>query len=389
MRSRDVSNWSIWGYLPVVMVLSVVWMHSIAFAQTRAGAPLKLDTGEEIFKAACIGCHGPNGRGQPQSTLGFEPPKTFPDFTDCNGSTREREADWRATIHEGGHGRGFSEIMPSFAEALTLEQIDKVVGYLRAQCTEPGWPKGELNMPRAMATEKAFPEDETVLTTTVNANQAAGISTVVTYEQRIGVKSQLELTVPFNFQKQNTGSWFAGPGDLVLGFKRLIAHSSKTGSIFSLQGEVNVPTGNASRGLGNGVTVFETFGAFGQRLPPKARALSFVQTQFGAELPTRTKDAPQAVFWRTAVGKTFAQNKGFGRIWTPMLEVLADRDLVDTAKTNWDILPQIQVSLNKRQHILANVGVRFPMNNTLGRTTEVLFYVLWDWFDGGLRDGWK
>ncbi|HSP69203.1 MAG TPA: cytochrome c [Bryobacteraceae bacterium] len=388
MRS-SIASWSIWGYLPVAAALAVVWSHSLANAQSQAGAPLKLDTGEEIFKAACIGCHGPNGKGQPISTLGFEPPKTFPDFTDCNGSTRERAFDWKATIHEGGHGRGFNEIMPSFAEALTNEQIDMVIQYLRSQCTEPGWPLGELNMPRAMATEKAFPEDETVLTTTVNANQAAGVSPVITYEKRIGVKNQLELTVPFSFQKQNTGTWFAGPGDLVLGFKRVIAHSSKTGSIFSVQGEVNVPTGNADHGLGNGVTVFETFGSFGQRLPPKARALSFVQTMIGAELPTHTKDAPQAVFWRTAIGKTFAQNKGFGRTWTPMLEFLSDRELVDGAKTNWDILPQIQVSLNKRQHILASVGVQVPMNNTMGRATQVVFYLLWDWFDGGLRDGWK
>ena len=72
-----------------------------------------------------------------------------------------------------------------------------------------------------------------------------------------------------------------------------------------------------------------------------------------------------------------------------MVEFLADRDLETGAKTNWDIVPQFQVSLNKRQHILANLGVRVPMNNTLGRTTEVVFYILWDWFDGGIRDGWK
>ena len=83
------------------------------------------------------------------------------------------------------------------------------------------------------------------------------------------------------------------------------------------------------------------------------------------------------------------QNKGFGRIWTPMVEFLADRDLVDGAKTNWDILPQMQVSLSKRQHILASAGVRFPMTNTTAAPPKVLFYVLWDWFDGGLRDGWK
>jgi len=381
----SIARWSIWGYLPVIAAIAVVWSHSIASAQTQAGAPLKLDTGEEIFKAACIGCHGPNGKGQPVSTLGFEPPKTFPDFTDCNGSTRERTFDWKATINEGGPGRGFNELMPSFSEALTNEQIDKVVGYLRSQCTEPGWPLGELNLPRAMATEKAFPEDETVLTTSFNATGTAGVSPEVTYERRIGVKNQLELSAPLSFQKQDTGTWFGGVGDIVLGFKRVMAHSAKSGSILALQGEVNFPTGNSSHGLGEGVTVFQTFAAFGQRLP----ARSFVQVMAGAALPTHTDKAPQTVYWHTAVGKTLVQNQGFGRMWTPMLEFLADRDLVDKVKTNWDILPQMQVSLNKRQHILASVGVRFPMNNTLGRTTEVVFYLLWDWFDGGLRDGWK
>jgi len=58
--------------------------------------------------------------------------------------------------------------MPSFAEALTPEQIGMAVDYLRSFCTEKVWPRGELNLPRAMFTEKAFPEDETVLTTVIN-----------------------------------------------------------------------------------------------------------------------------------------------------------------------------------------------------------------------------
>ena len=389
MRDRrafwDVAAWPVWGYLPVALLFATVWMQGIVHAQAVSNGDIKLDTGKEIFEAACIACHGPNGKGQPQSTLGFEPPATFPDFTDCNGSTREKTYDWKVTIHEGGIGRGFSRIMPSFAEALTADQINKVVAYLRSQCSEPGWPLGELNLPRAQFTEKAFPEDETVMTASVNAKGAPGFSNALVYERRIGVKSQLEVSVPFSFQHQESGSWFGGVGDMVLGFKRVMAHSAKTGSIFSLQGEVNLPTGNAARGLGSGVTIFETFASYGQILPKR----SFLQFQAGAELPTHTDNAPKAVFWRTAVGKSISQSKGFGRSWTPMVEFLADRDLETGAKTNWDIVPQFQVSLNKRQHILANLGVRVPMNNTLGRTTEVVFYILWDWFDGGLRDGWK
>src|SRR6185503_17774656 len=120
----------------VILAICLMGFAVVAYAQE-----LKLETGQEIFEAACIGCHGPGAKGQPQSTLGFEPPSTFPDFSDCNGSTREKTFDWKAVIHEGGiAARAFSEIMPSFAEALTSDQINKVIQYLREQCPDPQWP---------------------------------------------------------------------------------------------------------------------------------------------------------------------------------------------------------------------------------------------------------
>ncbi|HET9220534.1 MAG TPA: cytochrome c, partial [Terriglobia bacterium] len=122
-------------------------------SQQASTKGMKLDTGEEIFKAACIGCHGPDGSGQPETILGFEPPPAFPDFTDCNGSTREKTFDWSAIIHEGGPARGFSDIMPSWKGALTTDQINKVMQFLRSRCEEPGWPLGELNLPRPLFTE--------------------------------------------------------------------------------------------------------------------------------------------------------------------------------------------------------------------------------------------
>lgn len=376
--------------LPFV-ALSTVWLHGVLLAQApapaaSAAAPgqLKLDTGKEIFQAACIGCHGPGGVGQPQTTLGFEPPSTFPDFSDCNGSTREKTTDWRATIHEGGpQGRGFSEIMPSFSEALTLDQIDKLIGYLREQCTEAQWPLGELNMPRALFTEKAFPEDEWVVGGTVDTSGDGAFSNEVIYEKRLGARSQLELAAPVAFLK-NTGGWTGGVGDFVLGYKQVVAHSRRSGSILALQAELIAPTGNRDKDLGSGVTIFEAFAAFDQLLSRS----SFVQFQAGAELPVDTAKAPKAVYWRAALGKTLAQNRGFGRSWTPMAEILADRDLETGAKTNWDLVPQMQITLNRRQHVRVNVGIRAPLNNTAGRSTQVVFYALWDFFDGGLREGW-
>src|SRR5579862_1947713 len=98
----------------LILLAGLSW---VSTGRAQTAQELKLDTGEEIYKAACIGCHGPGGKGQPESTLGFEKPSQFPDFSDCSGSTRERAYDWEATIHEGGSNRGWSEIMPSFAEA--------------------------------------------------------------------------------------------------------------------------------------------------------------------------------------------------------------------------------------------------------------------------------
>ncbi|NOT25960.1 MAG: cytochrome c [Acidobacteria bacterium] len=371
------------------LILSLLWLGGVLRAQSTVAASgtnvptLTLETGRDIFEAACIGCHGPGGRGQPQTTLGFELPATFPDFSDCNGSTREKTYDWRAVIHEGGVGRGFSEIMPSFAEALTADQIAKVMAYMREQCPEPEWPLGELNFPRALITEKAFPEDEWLLLTAVNASGDGRVSNRLFYEKRFGARNQLEFAAPVGFQAGPDG-WVGGVGDLVAGYKRVLHSSLASGTILSAQAEVAIPTGDDARQLGSGTTLFETFATAGKILP----GLAFVQTQSGVELPVDTEKAPRAAFVRMAIGKTFPANQGFGRSWTPMFEVLADREFETGARTNWDIVPEVQVTLNKRQHVRVNLGIRQPVNNRAGRSTQLVFYTLWDFFDGGLRDGW-
>ena len=342
-------------------------------------------SGRDIFRATCLACHGTEGRGAPDATRGFEKPATFPDFTACSGTTPEPNRDWSAIIHNGGPARGFSEIMPSFREALASDQIEKVVGYLRGLCRESSWPRGELNLPRALVTEKAFPESEAAVDAAIDTKSPRNVTSRLIYERRFGVRNQIEVTVPFTFQTPGVGSRFGGVGDMALGFKRVLASSLRTGSIFSLTGEVTLPTGNVARGMGKGVTILESFASFGQLLPRN----SFLQMQGGVELPTHTGGANKAVYWRTALGKTFAVDQGHGRLWTPMAEFLADRELAPGEPINWDVVPQFQVTLSRRQHVRADFGVRIPVNNTAGRSPALMFYLLWDWFDGGLRDGWK
>lgn len=351
--------------------------------QVGARSSLQLDTGEHIYKSACIACHGPDGTGTPQSIAGFERPRTFPDFTQCDQTTPEDNTAWKAVITNGGGYRGFSHIMPSFKEALTSKQIDQVIGYLRGFCRQPGWPRGELNLPRAIATEKAFPEDELVISSVFNAQGAPGIVSHIIHEQRFGKKNQIEVDVPLNFQDQNH-TWYGGVGDTTLGLKRVMFSNLQSGSILSLQGSVIVPTGSRQRGFGSGTTTFETFAAFDQLFPTN----TFVQTQLGADLPRHTDIAPQSIFFNTAMGQMLPQQHGLGRLFTPMMEFLAARDLNDRAKTDWDVLPQMQVTISKRQHIRADLGLRIPVTNTTGRQKQVVFYLLWDWFDGRLNEGW-
>lgn len=372
---------------PAACILALVFA-SPSFAQSRPAAGLT--DGAQLFAAGCAGCHGPEGSGAPDSTVGFQKPSTYPDFTACDQTSPEVEADWYAVIHDGGKGRGFSRIMPAFGELLTPDQIASLVKYIRNLCQDRAWPPGELNLPRPLVTEKAFPESETVFGSTVAPAAAGGrghdATYTLQYERRFTARGQLELSIPMAVSHDQTGASHTGVGDVEIGWKHVLWSSLHSGSIFSAQGVVTVPSGNADRGLGSGTTVLEAFLAAGQLL---GRTGGFVQGQLGTEQPTDTSVLPRASYARLAVGKSFRVDDGLGRMWTPMAEFIADRDYETGASTNVDVVPQMQVTINRRQHIRGDLGVRIPVNNREGRSNSVGFYVLWDWFDGGLFSGWK
>ena len=346
--------------------------------QRAALSPPK--TGEELYRQACANCHGPNGTGAPKSQVAFDVP--LPDFTDCNFATREPNADWVAVAHQGGPVRGFSKKMPAFGDALTTAQLRKIMDYIRSMCPSDDWPRGELNLPRPLVTEKAYPEDEAVLTTSVDTENEAAVTNEFVYETRFGARNQLEVVVPFGFREQPTGPWTGGYlGDVAVGVKRALFHSLESGSIFSLTGEVLLPTGAEEQGFGADATVFEPFASFGQILP----AGGFLHLQAGGELPLN-RTYTDEVFLRGTLGKSVTAGR-WGRTWSPMVEVLGSRDLESGAQTHLDLAPQMQVTLNTRQHVMLNVGVQIPVEDP-GRDTQVTVYLLWDWFDGGFLEGW-
>ncbi len=177
-----------------------------------------------------------------------------------------------------------------------------------------------------------------------------------------------------------------GVGDLVTGYKHVLLSNLRTGSILSLAGEVVWPTGNAARGMGKGVTVFESFASYGQVLPKG----SFLQFQGGVEAAdAHRRCQPGRVLarrWWARASRRIRDSDGCGRPWSSCWRTANWRR---EQRVNWDVVPQFQVTLNRRQHIRANIGVRIPVNDYGPRSTQILFYLLWDTFDGGLLDGWK
>lgn len=305
------------------------------------------------------------------------------DFRACNFATREPDADWFAVTHDGGPARAFNRLMPAFGDALTDDEIQATLDYLRSLCTDASWPRGELNLPRAMFTEKAFPEDEAVWTTGVATEDAGAVSTELIFEKRLGARNQFELIVPFEAAEDAAGGWNGGIGDVAVGMKRAMYHNLASGTIFSIAGEVIFPTGNADRGFGAGVTRFEPFLALGQALPEDM----FIHVQAGAEIPTDNDEVDAEGFWRAAFGKSFVEGR-FGRTWSPMVEILGARAFVSGATTSWDVVPQFHVTLSTRHHVMANLAVRVPITDAAVRPTRIYAFLLLDWFDGGLLEGW-
>jgi hypothetical protein len=340
----------------------------------QAGAAPR--TGREVYETVCIACHGPDGRGG--VNLELEKLVKPPDFTDCAFAAREPDRGFLAVAHDGGPARGFSPLMAPWAALFSEQELGLAISHIRTFCTDDRWPRGELNLPLALVTGKAFPEDEAVLRVAVSDGN---VTTKAVYERRFGPRNQWEIAVPVA-SLDAPGGRTAGIGDLALGYKRVLSHSHAAGRIVSLSGEVKLPTGSERRGLGGGVAVFEPFLTYGQIVGTRG----FVQAQAGVGVPA-SGDHDSEIFWRAAFGRSFEQGR-FGRQWSPMLEVLAARTLAEGARVEWDVLPGAQITLNRRQHVRLGLGVRVPVTDAAARSPTLMTYLLWDWYEGGFAAGW-
>jgi hypothetical protein len=355
-------------------VASAVVVQPIAAA---GQTPETSRTGRQVYETVCVTCHGPDGKGGVNAAL--EKIVKPPDFSDCAFANREPDRGFLAVAHDGGPARGFSPLMAPWGGAFSERELALAVGHIRTLCTDQRWPRGELNLPRPLVTAKAFPEDEAVVST---AAKSGNTVTKVIYERRFGPLNQVEVILPIASSEGADSRRLTGIGDIALEYKRTLAHSLARGNIVSVTGEVVLPTGSEAKGLGGGTAVFEPFLTLGQVLPREG----FVPAQAGVGIPIESGHDKE-LFWRVAVGRSFEQTR-FGRVWSPMMELLAARPLVRGAAVEWDVLPGAQVTLNTRQHVRLAGGVRLPVTDADRRSKSVIVYLLWDWYEGGFLKGW-
>jgi len=332
-------------------------------------------TGSELYEGACASCHGADGRGTPQGTAITVP---LPDFTDCNFITREGNGNWSYLIAHGGKGLGLSPQMPAFADVLTDEQIHAVLDYIRSFCTDPRWPRGELNFRRPLITTKAFPEDELLLLPqfTKGRDGVRDWVTEVAFERRVGTRGEVEIALPFGIHDVTNGATTGGVGDLGLAYKHVLYADLPSLTIASASLDLVLPSGDYSRHLGDGTVSFEPSLLAGKEI----RNL-VIQGQILGVAPLDDNRADRAVDYRFALSYPLSELK---RAWVPTLELEVLQNV--TAKQhNFFLTPQIYKGITARGHVALAVGAQIPVAGDADPFDyRVLAFLLWEYTDGGL-----
>ena len=321
----------------------------------------------EMWTEWCARCHAQDGSGKMQEpTITVEPL----DFSDCRIAAAEPDADWELAITHGGPAGGRSSQMPAFGDTLSPDQVGGFVEHLRGFCTERGWPHGNMNFPRPIFTEKAFPENEFLLLPaiahrTVSGDRRNDVDLVALYERRVGRRGMWEVALPLA-QRATAGSPRRGIGDVELAYKHVLVSNPATTRIVSAGLEVAVPTGSERRSLGSGTVVVEPYLAAGTIVSD-----TYVQAQTKFELPVDAAKASRAFVYNLYAGRDTSPAPD---TWTIGVELNGEnRELALT--------PQVRKGLTKTGALGAAFGVRVPLNERREQGTRVVGYLLWEYLD--------
>lgn len=351
----------------MVTVASVLLMAGWATSNPR------IDQGRQVYAQSCLQCHGEDGRGNPEWESDVRPIG----FNDC-GTTAEPSELWESIVGKGGTAHGLSSVMPSFDEALSPEEIEAVVVYLRTFCpTADRYPPGDLNFRRLLKTGKAFPEAEWIVRMSEPVGAERGDAEIeIAYENRWGPRFQYEIEVPMRYAAPAGEG--RGIGDVVVAGKQVLHFDQARKQILSGGLEVTLPVGSESQGLGDGVWAFSPFLAYG-----KAWGHSLLQARFGIDLPTDGARADRVATYAIGLSRALGPARS---AWTPAVEWVGEVETGSGRRTD-AVWLEISKPLNRLGHVIGAVGVQIPLRPS-SDPTRLELYLLWDFGDGPLWLGW-
>lgn len=321
-----------------------------------------------MWGAWCARCHADDGSGKVNEPTVTVVPM---DFTDCRVTTPEPNTDWERAIAKGGPGVGLSSEMPGFEDSLTSEQIAGFVTHIRGFCRESGWPMGNLNFPRPIITEKAFPENEFLVLPAISHKTGAGspaltdIAFVGLFEKRIGKRAMYEVAIPLATTNVG-GSQQSGLGDVEVAFKYAAYASQTAPRIVSIGLEAVIPNGSVSKGIGKGTLIFEPFIAAGAMLRDW-----YVQAQAKVELPVDLFKASRAYVYNLYLGR---DTSAAPDMWTFGVELNGETHEVA-------LTPQVRKGLTRTGALAGSIGVMIPLNERQEQGVRWVGYLLWEYLE--------
>ncbi len=89
-----------------------------------------IDAGETKFKQLCATCHGPTGHGDGPASAALNPKPR--DMSDSEWQASVDDDHLEAVIMKGGPAVGLSPMMTPFGHALSADDLDNIVAYIRS-----------------------------------------------------------------------------------------------------------------------------------------------------------------------------------------------------------------------------------------------------------------
>jgi mono/diheme cytochrome c family protein len=356
-----MANGFAWRDIPAAGLL-IVW------ASTATAAAPDLATGQRVYESACATCHGPKGRPDPDNPVIQALGQLPADLSDPLFNSREPAADWEMVVNHGGRALGLSEQMPAWGSALTDEEAQAVVAYVKTLA--PGserYPPGELNLMLPIRTQKAFPEDEVVWKSRYEDRDGEDVwRNVLEFEKRFGRAGQgiLELV-------EEEGELH----EVELGWKQALTWSLEGGWLLSGGAKLALPT------EGDGSEELIPFLAWAQELSPSWT----LQSSARAILPLDDVDAGELEL----AGIVHYTWSAWPQRVFPALEATATVPFEDGGedRVQWTVVPQLRIGLTRGGHVALNLGAEIPLSDQ-PYDWRAHLTLLWDFADGGFFKGW-